>query len=110
MMHKPSTLMFMFITALFVATSIEASAQGPSFFNDENLFNNTCAGLAVEDFEDTNIPPGDIFVCLNPMNSSTNGFCYSAGALVPVSHSVHLTLRTTCLLPLHPLVVLLMLL
>jgi exosortase sorting signal-containing protein len=53
------------------------------FFDNEGSFNNTCTGLAFEDFEDTNLPPNSVLACTNPLNSSTNDACYSPGALIP---------------------------
>jgi IPTL-CTERM motif len=100
------------ITALFLVTSMVASAQDSYdtidpgslpdpgvqpdnviesveingfviFLDDEDLFNNSCLDLAFEDFEDTNAPPDSVVACPNPINSETTNACYDAGALIP---------------------------
>jgi len=83
MMYKIISRILVLITALFLVTSIEVSAQDVSFFDDEDLFNNTCPVLAVEDFEDTNAPLNSGLVCPSPFNSLTNNGCHSTGALIP---------------------------
>ncbi|MCH7520013.1 MAG: hypothetical protein IH964_13465, partial [Candidatus Dadabacteria bacterium] len=94
MMYKIISRTLILVTAFFLVTSIEVSAQDQLtdfdpvniaeavelpdntienvtivgdliFFDneDEALFNSTCPVLAVEDFEDTNVPPNSIGFC-----------------------------------------------
>jgi hypothetical protein len=81
-MYKVISSSIILITALFLVTSIEVSAQDLTFFNDQVSFNNSCPDLAFEDFEDTNVPPNSSQGCPNPFNSLTNNLCYSPGALI----------------------------
>jgi len=81
MMYKIISRTLILITALFLVTSIEVSAL--TFFDNEAIFNNICPVLAVEDFEDTNVPLNSVFLCPNSFNSLTNNGCYSPGALIP---------------------------
>lgn len=112
MSYKIISRSLIIITALFLVTSIGARAQdsvtdtdpgnipgvgvgaeitlesvvlidGVAFFDDQAAFNNTCAGLAVEDFEDTLVPPNSTFACTSPFNNSTSNDCYVQGALIP---------------------------
>jgi len=83
-MYKIISRTLILITALFLVTSIELSAQDLTFFDNQDSFNKTCPFLAVEDFEDTNAPPNVATSCTgDPLNSLTNDNCYSTGALIP---------------------------
>ena len=58
--------------------------NGVTFFiNEEQTFVGACGFLPTEDFEDTNVAPGDIESCPGPFNSFTDNACYSPGALIP---------------------------
>ncbi len=82
-MYKTILKTLVLFIALILVTSTMASAQALQFFDDEGLFNNTCDNLAVEGFENTNVPPNDVESCPGPFNSFTNNICYSPGALIP---------------------------
>jgi IPTL-CTERM motif len=72
-----------FVISMFLLLHDISSAQGLRIFDDEESFNSICPDLAFEGFEDTKLPPGVGAGCLNPINSTTDGPCYAAGALIP---------------------------
>ena len=77
---------FLVFSIFLITYAVSFAQPNVKFFDDEAAFNNTCGGLAFEDFEDTNIPPLAFAFCfpvLSPLNSLTDNDCYSPGALIP---------------------------
>ena len=52
------------------------------FFDDLNAFSASCPDLALEDFENTNVPPNAVEQCSSSINSSTNDACYAPSAII----------------------------
>lgn len=80
------TLHLLYAVAFLLISHAAATAVPVApmeLFADQEIFNNTCRTLAVEDFEDTNAPPNLLANCPNPFNSMTNNECFSEGALIP---------------------------
>lgn len=60
---------------------LEAQSAARSTFTDRAAFVAAAPGLAVEDFERTNVPPGTALGCVGPFDSSTDNDCFSPDSI-----------------------------